>query len=128
MMVARVPRLVGEAVRNRAREHNVCVSEYIAWVLQEFDELPKHPSSAGSRQVSAQGTLDVVGGRSFPIERSVALVTRPPRAVGVVVRQAAADYGISISEYIAIVLAHLVGLPHLAPHDARGQEEIQLAG
>jgi hypothetical protein len=54
------------------------------------------------------------GGRRSKGDRDQ-IITRPPRAVGDAVRAAADNSGMSISDYIAKVLADLHGLPELAP-------------
>jgi hypothetical protein len=54
------------------------------------------------------------------------MVTRPARAVGDSVRHRAQQSGLSISEYIAAVLAYDAGMPDLAPV-ARHDEELPLA-
>lgn len=57
------------------------------------------------------------------------MVTRPARAVGDAVRARAAARGVSISEYIAAVLASDAGLAHLAPLPApRDEAELPMTG
>lgn len=56
-------------------------------------------------------------------------VTRPPRAVGDEVRLQAAESNMSISDFIARLLAIEVGLPDLAPEPPRrDQEELPMTG
>lgn len=57
------------------------------------------------------------------------MVTRPARAVGNEVRQRADSAGLSISEYIARVLALECGLPELAPKpQPKTDRELPLTG
>lgn len=67
------------------------------------------------------------GGRPSKGDRDL-LVTRPLRALGDVVRARADDAGMSISEYVATVLATTHGLPELAPTAIHtcGQTELPL--
>ena len=56
------------------------------------------------------------------------MVTRPPRAVGDAIRRRADETGLSISEYIAHVLANDVGRPDLAPRpQPREQKRLDIA-
>jgi hypothetical protein len=68
------------------------------------------------------------GGRPGKGDRDL-LVTRPARAVGDVVRARADEAGLSISEYVAAVLADTHGLPELAPTaiHTSGQTELPLS-
>ena len=59
------------------------------------------------------------------------LVSRPARAVGDAVRSRADQVGLSISEYVALVLAEHCGMPELAPtpNPKRSRdEELPLTG
>ena len=56
------------------------------------------------------------------------MVTRPARAVGNEVRRRAEETGLSISEYIARVLALECGLPDLAPSPRHDQEPLPMTG
>ena len=55
-------------------------------------------------------------------------LTRPPRALGDLIRASADDADLSYSEYIAVLLAHAHGRPDLAPASLppRLQEELPL--
>ncbi|MFC3690452.1 hypothetical protein [Aquipuribacter hungaricus] len=67
------------------------------------------------------------GGRPNKGDRDL-LVTRPARAVGDVVRARADEQGLTISEYIATVLAEVHNMPQHAPRPAREpQEELPLS-
>jgi hypothetical protein len=54
------------------------------------------------------------GGRPSKGDRDV-IVTRPARPLGNVVRARADEAGITISEYVAMVLARAHGMPEFAP-------------
>lgn len=56
-----------------------------------------------------------------------AMLTRLPRDLGSAVRRRAIESGLSISDYIASVLAAEVGLPDLAP-PGRLDEELPMTG
>lgn len=56
-------------------------------------------------------------------------LTRPPRALGDVIRARADEADLSYSEYIATLLAHAHGMPELAPAvlpPSQAQEELPL--
>jgi len=55
------------------------------------------------------------------------MVTRMPRALGDAVRQHAADRGLTLSDYIAGLLATEVGRPDLGPPQ-RLDEELPMTG
>jgi hypothetical protein len=67
------------------------------------------------------------GGRPSKGDRDL-LVTRPARPLGDVVRARADEAGLTISEYVAVVLAHAHGMPEHAPATlgARPQTELPL--
>ncbi len=65
------------------------------------------------------------GGRPNKGDRDL-LVTRAPRAVGDVVRERADIAGLTISDYVAGVLARTHGLPDLAPEPDPDQAELPL--
>ncbi len=44
------------------------------------------------------------------------IATRPPVEVGDAVRIAADEQGMTISDYVAMILAEVHGLPQFAPH------------
>lgn len=58
----------------------------------------------------------------------VPILSRPPRPVGDAVRTAAHERGMSVSDYVASVLADVHGMPELAPaaHPGSGQGELPL--
>ena len=58
------------------------------------------------------------------------LVSRPARAIGDEVRSRADQAGVTISDYISILLAEHCGMPHLAParKPKRPDEELHLTG
>ncbi len=62
------------------------------------------------------------GGRPSKGDRGH-IVTRPPLAVDEAVRDAADAAGLSISDYVANVLAEKLGLPLVAP-TATGQQKL----
>lgn len=83
--------------------------------------------------IRAHGRVDAMsrrpsGGRPSKGDRDL-LVTRPARAVGDVVRARADEQGLTISEYIAAVLAEVHDLPQHAPRRDihRTQEELPLS-
>ena len=66
-------------------------------------------------------------GRPSKGDRDV-IITRPARPLGDVVRAQAEASGLSISEYVATVLAEVHHLPQYAPHPpSRQQEELPLS-
>ena len=58
------------------------------------------------------------------------LVSRPARVVGEEVRSRAEQAGLSISEYVALVLSQHCGMPELAPipRPRSSDEELPLTG
>lgn len=68
------------------------------------------------------------GGRPSKGDRD-SIITRPARALGDVVRTKADEAGLTISEYVAAVLAHAHDLPQYAPtpRPIRTQEELPLS-
>lgn len=64
-------------------------------------------------------------GRPSKGERHV-IVTRPAKPVADVVMQQAAEHGMSISEYVAAVLANAHGMPEFAPKAPYDQEVLPL--
>jgi hypothetical protein len=66
------------------------------------------------------------GGRPYKGDRDH-IVTRPSRVVGDLVRQRAEEAGLTISDYVAAVLARAHGVPEAAPlHRAPEQEVLPL--
>jgi hypothetical protein len=64
------------------------------------------------------------GGRPSKGDRDQ-IITRPMRSLGDVVRDAADENGMTLSDYVAKVLADAHGLPHLAPPaHARGDQSL----
>ena len=68
------------------------------------------------------------GGRPSKGDRDM-LVTRPARVIGDAVRARADEAGLTISEYIATVLANVHALPEYAPkaRTPSSQEELPLS-
>lgn len=92
----------------------------------------RRPELASVSDTPWCGWLDVMttrrpsGGRPSKGDRDL-LVTRPAHALGDIVRARAAEQELTISEYIATVLAEVHKRPDLAPSSARrDQEELPL--
>jgi hypothetical protein len=62
------------------------------------------------------------GGRPSKGDRDV-IVTRPARPLGNVVRARADEAGMTISEYVAMVLARAHGMPEFAPASSATTEQ-----
>jgi hypothetical protein len=62
------------------------------------------------------------GGRPSKGDRDV-IVTRPARPLGNVVRARADEAGMTISEYVAMVLARAHGMPEFAPAPSATAEQ-----
>ena len=63
------------------------------------------------------------GGRPYKGDRDH-IVTRPSRVVGDLVRQRADEAGLTISDYVAAVLARAHGVPEAAPLDRDPEQEV----
>ena len=56
-----------------------------------------------------------------------AIYVRPPRELGDIIRQQAAERGMNVSDYGTAVFAAYIGLNHLAPMpEAQPQQELPL--
>ena len=63
------------------------------------------------------------GGRPYKGDRDH-IVTRPSRVVGDLVRQHAEEAGLTISDYVAAVLARAHGVPEAAPLNRDPEQEV----
>ncbi len=63
------------------------------------------------------------GGRPSKGERD-SIITRPVRPLGDVIRARADEAGLSISDYVATVLANAHGMPEAAPTRPAVQQEV----
>jgi hypothetical protein len=63
------------------------------------------------------------GGRPYKGDRDH-IVTRPSRVVGDLVRQRAEEAGLTISDYVAAVLARAHGVPEAAPLNRDPEQEV----
>ena len=75
---------------------------------------------------TSDATIPPMAGRPHKGERHV-IVTRPAKPVAVVVMSEAAAAGMTISDYVAGILARAVGLPQYVPvSPVHNQQELPL--
>jgi hypothetical protein len=121
----------------RALDHQFQLDGFRRWLDHDGPSargLPTRPVSempAGSRRVTSisetrSAKVSCMAGRPHKGARHV-IVTRPAKPVADVVMSEAAAAGMTISDYVAGVLARAVGLPQYIPvSPAHNQQELPL--